>query len=109
MPPSIAVKVLLLNTMREQRVSPAELARRPLTSPQSGSRLVNLGHATRSTRLRWRCRSVNRCARRQGRFATLSGHATGVCATIWLVSSRLVGSGQFNLPHLDEEQWCWGV
>lgn len=47
LPPSIAAKVLLLNTMLEQRVSPAELARRLHTSPQSVNRLVNLGHATK--------------------------------------------------------------
>lgn len=45
--PSIAAKVLLLNTMLEQRVSPVELARRLHTSPQSISRLVDLGHATK--------------------------------------------------------------
>jgi len=47
LPPSIGAKVLLLNTMLEQRVSPAELARRLHTSPQSVNRLVNLGHATK--------------------------------------------------------------
>jgi antitoxin HicB len=47
LPPSIAAKVLLLNTMLEQRVSAAELARRLHTSPQSVNRLVNLAHATK--------------------------------------------------------------
>jgi antitoxin HicB len=47
LPPSIAAKVLLLNTMLEQRVTAAELARRLHTSPQSVNRLVNLAHATK--------------------------------------------------------------
>ncbi|HZX69580.1 MAG TPA: type II toxin-antitoxin system HicB family antitoxin [Rhodanobacter sp.] len=47
LPPSVGAKVLLLNTMLEQRVTAAELARRLRTSPQSVNRLVNLGHATR--------------------------------------------------------------
>lgn len=47
LPPSIAAKVLLLNTMLEQRVTAAELARRLHTSPQSVNRLVNLRHATK--------------------------------------------------------------
>ena len=47
LPPSVGAKVLLLNTMLEQRVTAAELARRLHTSPQSVNRLVNLGHATK--------------------------------------------------------------
>lgn len=47
LPASVAAKVLLLNTMLEQHVTAAELARRLHTSPQSVSRLVNLGHATK--------------------------------------------------------------
>ena len=47
LPPSIVAKVLLLNTMLEQRVTAAELARRLHTSPQSVNRIVNLGHATK--------------------------------------------------------------
>lgn len=47
LPPSLAAKVLLLNTMLEQRVTAAELARRLHTSPQSVNRLVDLGHATK--------------------------------------------------------------
>lgn len=47
LPPSLAAKVLLLNTMLEQRVTAAELARRLHTSPQSVSRLMNLNHATK--------------------------------------------------------------
>jgi antitoxin HicB len=47
LPPSIAAKVLLLNTMLEQQVTAAELARRLHTSPQSVNRLVDLGHATK--------------------------------------------------------------
>lgn len=47
LPPSVGAKVLLLNTMLEQRVTAAELARRLHASPQSVNRLVNLGHATK--------------------------------------------------------------
>lgn len=47
LPASVAAKVLLLNTMLEQKVTPAELARRLHTSPQSVNRLVDLGHATK--------------------------------------------------------------
>jgi len=47
LPPSVGAKVLLLNTMLEQRVTAAELARRLHTSPQSVNRLVTLGHATK--------------------------------------------------------------
>ncbi len=47
LPPSVGAKVLLLNTMLEQRVTAAELARRLHTSPQSVNRLVNLGHANK--------------------------------------------------------------
>lgn len=47
LPPSIVAKVLLLNAMLEQRVTPAELARRLHTSPQSVNRIVDLGHATK--------------------------------------------------------------
>lgn len=47
LPPSVAAKVLLLNTMLEQRVTAAELARRLHTSPQSVTRLVDLNHTTK--------------------------------------------------------------
>lgn len=47
LPPSIGAKVLLLNTMLEQCVTAAELARRLHTSPQSVNRLVDLAHATK--------------------------------------------------------------
>ncbi|HET9818347.1 MAG TPA: type II toxin-antitoxin system HicB family antitoxin [Rhodanobacteraceae bacterium] len=47
LPPSVGAKVLLLNTMLEQGVTAAELARRLHTSPQSVNRLVNLAHATK--------------------------------------------------------------
>ena len=47
LPTSLAAKVLLLNTMLEQRVSAAELARRLHTSPQSVTRLVDLNHITK--------------------------------------------------------------
>ncbi len=47
LPASVAAKVLLLNTMLEQHVTAAELARRLHASPQSVSRLVDLGHSTK--------------------------------------------------------------
>ena len=40
-------KVLLLNEMLAQNVTPAEIARRLHTSPQSVNRLVKLGHPTK--------------------------------------------------------------
>ena len=47
LPPSVAAKVLLLNRMLQERVTPAELARRLDTTPQSVNRLVDLRHATK--------------------------------------------------------------
>jgi len=47
LPPSIATKALLLNRMLQSRVTPAELARRLNTTPQSVNRLVNFRHATK--------------------------------------------------------------
>lgn len=47
LPASIATKTLLLNRMLETRTSPAELARKLGTTPQSVNRLVNLHHATK--------------------------------------------------------------
>jgi len=47
LPPSVAAKVLLLNRMLQARVTPAELARRLHTTPQSVNRLVDLRHATK--------------------------------------------------------------
>jgi len=47
LPVSVWAKVLLLNEMLAQRVTPAELARRLNTRPQDVTRIVNLGHATK--------------------------------------------------------------
>ena len=47
LPASAFAKVLLLNTMLEQDVSNAELARRMGTRPQDVQRIVNLGHTTK--------------------------------------------------------------
>lgn len=47
LPASVFAKVLLLNTMLEQGVSNAELARRMGTRPQDVQRIVNLGHTTK--------------------------------------------------------------
>lgn len=45
--PSVAAKVLLLNEMIEQRVRPAELARRMRVTPQEVSRLTNLKYGSK--------------------------------------------------------------
>lgn len=47
LPASAFAKVLLLNTMLEQGVSNAELARRMGTRPQDVQRIVDLGHTTK--------------------------------------------------------------
>jgi antitoxin HicB len=47
LPASAAAKVLLLNAMIDQHVTAAELARKLHTSPQSVTRLVDLGHASK--------------------------------------------------------------
>ena len=47
LPSSVAAKVLLLNEMIEQRVRPAELARRLHTTPQEVNRLTDIRHTSR--------------------------------------------------------------
>jgi len=47
LPASVSAKVLLLNEMLKQRVTPAELARRLHTRPQDVNRIVDLRHATK--------------------------------------------------------------
>lgn len=47
LPASLAAKILLLNEMIEQRVRPAELARRLKTTPQEVNRLTNVQHTSR--------------------------------------------------------------
>lgn len=47
LPTGYSAKVLLLNQMLAQKVTPAELARKLGTSPQVVNRLVNLSHATK--------------------------------------------------------------
>jgi antitoxin HicB len=47
LPASLSAKVLLLNEMIHQRVRPAELARRIITTPQEVNRLTNIQHTTR--------------------------------------------------------------
>jgi len=44
---SMSAKVLLLNEMLQQKVRPAELARRLKTTPQEVNRLTNIRHASR--------------------------------------------------------------
>lgn len=44
---SIAVKVLLLNEMLKENVTPSKLAKRLDTSPQAVTRIVDLRHATK--------------------------------------------------------------
>lgn len=47
LPASVAVKVLLLNEMLKENVTPSKLARKLDTSPQSVTRIVDLHHATK--------------------------------------------------------------
>ena len=47
LPPSISAKVLLLNEMLAQKVTPSELARRLGTTRQDANRLTDLGHNTK--------------------------------------------------------------
>ena len=47
LPASLSAKVLLLNAMLEERVTPAELARRLSMTRQEVTRIVTLGHATK--------------------------------------------------------------
>jgi antitoxin HicB len=47
LPASLAAKVLLLNEMLAQRVTPADLARRMGTRPQEVNRLTTLNHSTK--------------------------------------------------------------
>ena len=47
LPASVLVKVLLLNEMVQQKVRPAELARRLETTPQEVNRLVNIHHTSK--------------------------------------------------------------
>lgn len=51
LPASTWAKVLLLNEMIEQGVTPSDLARRLHTSRQDVNRIVDLGHATKIDRL----------------------------------------------------------
>ncbi|PHV14913.1 antitoxin [Janthinobacterium sp. BJB303] len=50
-PISVAAKVLLLNEMLTQSVTPSELARRMETTRQEINRLIDLDHSTRIDRL----------------------------------------------------------
>lgn len=50
-PPSVVAKVLLLNTMLEQKVSQADLARLMKTRPQEVQRFTDLSHTTKIDRL----------------------------------------------------------
>jgi len=47
LPASLSAKVLLLNEMLQQQVTPAELARRLDTTPQSVQRIIDLDHVTK--------------------------------------------------------------
>jgi antitoxin HicB len=47
LPASLSAKILLLNEMIEQRVRPAELARRLKTTPQEVNRLTDVQHTSR--------------------------------------------------------------
>ena len=47
LPPSVVAKILLLNEMLAQRVTPSELARRMGTRPQEVNRIIDLHHTTK--------------------------------------------------------------
>jgi antitoxin HicB len=47
LPASVAVKVLLLNEMLKENITPSKLARRLDASPQTVTRIVDLHHATK--------------------------------------------------------------
>ncbi|MGN6589317.1 MAG: type II toxin-antitoxin system HicB family antitoxin [Sphingomicrobium sp.] len=47
LPASVSAKILLLNEMLSQKVTPAELARRLNTRSQDVNRIVDLGHTTK--------------------------------------------------------------
>lgn len=47
LPPSVWAKVLLLNEMLAQRVTPSDLARRLHTTPQNMNKVIDLGHTTK--------------------------------------------------------------
>ena len=47
LPASVSAKILLLNAMLAQKVTPSELARRLKTRPQDVNRIVDLRHTTK--------------------------------------------------------------
>jgi len=47
LPASAWAKILLLNAMLEQQITPAELARRMDVRPQEVTRIMDLGHSTK--------------------------------------------------------------
>ena len=47
LPASLSAKIMLLNAMLKERVTPAELARKLGTSPQAVTRIIDLRHATK--------------------------------------------------------------
>lgn len=47
LPASVAVKVLLLNEMLKENMTPSKLAKKLATSPQTITRIVDLHHATK--------------------------------------------------------------
>lgn len=51
LPASVFIKVLLLNTMLEERVTQSVLAKRMGVAPQQVTRLVNLKHTTKIDKL----------------------------------------------------------
>lgn len=60
LPLSIWAKVLLLNEMLAQRVTPSELARRLNTTPQNMNKVIDLGHTTKIDALADAMRALGR-------------------------------------------------
>ncbi|MFY9261181.1 MAG: type II toxin-antitoxin system HicB family antitoxin [Gallionella sp.] len=60
LPLSIWAKVLLLNEMLAQRITPSELARRLNTTPQNMNKVIDLGHTTKIDALADAMRALGR-------------------------------------------------
>jgi antitoxin HicB len=60
LPASLSAKVLLLNEMLVQGVTPAELARRLETTPQAVQRIVDLDHVTKIDTIAQAFRAMDR-------------------------------------------------
>lgn len=60
LPASMAAKILLLNEMLAQRITPSELARRMNTTRQEANRFTDLHHVTKIDRIAAAARALGR-------------------------------------------------